>query len=65
MPAIQFDNPMNMYDKDQAEVHAKRNPHDAHAQALWAHWVTSLQQFEAARLARAQAAAQPPQLSRG
>ena len=57
---------MNRYYADQAEQHARRNPNDAHAQALWAHWIRALAQIDAQRMQSQQpipgmaAAAAPP-----
>ena len=58
-PNIIPDNPMNPYYLDQAEQHARRNPQDPTAQALWQYWLHSLQQIEAMRRAAAPGASGP------
>ena len=65
VPVIDPDNPMNVYYMNQAELHARRNPNDQFAQALWRHWVTTLQQFEAQRRALAAAVPNSPLTSGG
>ena len=35
---------MNASYAQQAEEHARRNPHDPHAQALYAHWIRGMMQ---------------------
>ena len=58
-PVVQPDNPMNAYYLDQARQYAQRNPHDQHAQALYMHWLQSLQNIEAARVRMQQHAGVP------
>ena len=59
MPVIDPFSPMNDYYCSQAEAHAKRNPHDPQAQAIWMHWVSSLQQIRAAQAGQATAQTGP------
>ena len=59
LPVIDPGNPMNAYYFQQVEQHARLNPHDAHAQRMYAHWLHGMQQIEAARRAAAAAASQP------
>ena len=45
LPTAQPDNPMNMYDLDQARMQAQRNPTDQRAQALYMNWMASIQRM--------------------
>ena len=49
LPVIDPSSPMNRYYHDQAEAHARNNPHDINAQMLWQHWARAMQQVEQAR----------------
>ena len=48
-PIVHPDNPMNHYYLDQARLHAQRNPHDSQAQAMYMHWLHSIQHIERIR----------------
>ena len=61
LPAVDPSNPMNLYYLQHIEQHARRNPHDMNAQRLYAHWLQSMQQIDAARLAAAGSATSMPQ----
>ena len=59
LPAIDPGHPMTACYFQQVEQHARLNPHDAHAQRMYAHWLHGMQQIEAARRAAAAAASHP------
>ena len=48
-PVVHPDNPMNHYCLDQARQHAQRNPYDSQAQAMYMHWLHSIQHIERIR----------------
>ena len=56
LPVINPHDVMNETYMQQVEAHAVRNPHDQHAQALYAHWSQAMAQIRSARAAAAAAA---------
>ena len=52
LPTIDPDNPLNAMFLQQAEAHARRNPNDQFAQAMYQHWYRTLLQIEQALSAR-------------
>ena len=61
LPVIDADNPMNTYYMQQAELHARRHPHDAYAQRLWQHWAPTMQRIRQMRLAQSAVPSSMPQ----
>ena len=58
-PQIDPNNPMNAYYAEQAVSHARRNPQDAHAQLLAAHWLNAMNAIHAQRQMQQAAQLQP------